>query len=159
MVQVHERTLQGDFLMALLRDLVISRRTTGNPLKVGTLLWKFMLFPCLCVYTCYTWLVMSCYVSLVCISCVSFRLCVDVFSSACRSKKQRRKGNSHHTHNTICRFPCIIPACQQSFAPALALQYEHIALCTSLCSLQAPSLTFSFKLLYNPSFALAVLHS
>ena len=34
MVQVHERTLQGDFLMALLRDLVISRRTAGNPLKV-----------------------------------------------------------------------------------------------------------------------------
>jgi HrpA-like RNA helicase len=33
-VQVHERTLQGDFLMALLRDLVISRRTAGNPLKV-----------------------------------------------------------------------------------------------------------------------------
>ncbi len=34
-VQVHERTLQGDFLMALLRDLVISRRTDGNPLKVN----------------------------------------------------------------------------------------------------------------------------
>ncbi|DBA76164.1 TPA: hypothetical protein ACH3X1_009895 [Trebouxia sp. C0004] len=32
--EVHERTLQGDFLMALLRDLVISRRTAGNPLKV-----------------------------------------------------------------------------------------------------------------------------
>ena len=34
MLQVHERTLQGDFLMALLKDLVVSRRTTGNPLKV-----------------------------------------------------------------------------------------------------------------------------
>lgn len=34
MMQVHERTLQGDFLMALLRDLVISRRAAGNPLKV-----------------------------------------------------------------------------------------------------------------------------
>lgn len=33
-VQVHERTLQGDFLMALLRDLLISRRTAGHPLKV-----------------------------------------------------------------------------------------------------------------------------
>lgn len=36
-MQVHERTLQGDFLMALLRDLVISRREAGNPLKVGPL--------------------------------------------------------------------------------------------------------------------------
>ena len=36
MLQVHERTLQGDFLMALLRDLVISRRAAGNPLKVRT---------------------------------------------------------------------------------------------------------------------------
>lgn len=33
-LQVHERTLQGDFLMALLRDLLISRRSAGNPLKV-----------------------------------------------------------------------------------------------------------------------------
>ena len=33
-LQVHERTLQGDFLMALLRDLVTSRRKAGNPLKV-----------------------------------------------------------------------------------------------------------------------------
>ncbi|KAL3158036.1 hypothetical protein ABBQ32_011644 [Trebouxia sp. C0010 RCD-2024] len=32
--EVHERTLQGDFLMALLRDLVTSRREAGNPLKV-----------------------------------------------------------------------------------------------------------------------------
>ena len=33
-VQVHERTLQGDFLMALLRDIVAARRSAGNPLKV-----------------------------------------------------------------------------------------------------------------------------
>ena len=32
--QVHERTLQGDFLMALLRDIVAARRSSGNPLKV-----------------------------------------------------------------------------------------------------------------------------
>ncbi len=32
--QVHERTLQGDFLMTLLRDIVASRRAAGNPLKV-----------------------------------------------------------------------------------------------------------------------------
>lgn len=38
--EVHERTLQGDFLMALLRDLVHERRKLGKPLKVrpfGTL--------------------------------------------------------------------------------------------------------------------------
>ena len=33
-VQVHERTLQGDFLMALLRELVVARRAAGRPLKV-----------------------------------------------------------------------------------------------------------------------------
>ena len=33
-VQVHERTLQGDFLMALLKDIVATRRAQGNPLKV-----------------------------------------------------------------------------------------------------------------------------
>ena len=33
-MQVHERTLQGDFLMALLRDIVAARRSAGNPLKV-----------------------------------------------------------------------------------------------------------------------------
>ncbi|GAB4817860.1 hypothetical protein N2152v2_004906 [Parachlorella kessleri] len=32
--EVHERTLQGDFLMALLRDLVSVRRAAGRPLKV-----------------------------------------------------------------------------------------------------------------------------
>ncbi|PRW58696.1 helicase domain-containing [Chlorella sorokiniana] len=32
--EVHERTLQGDFLMALLRDLVAVRRAAGRPLKV-----------------------------------------------------------------------------------------------------------------------------
>ncbi|KAK9832693.1 hypothetical protein WJX81_000845 [Elliptochloris bilobata] len=32
--EVHERTLQGDFLMALLRDIVATRRVAGNPLKV-----------------------------------------------------------------------------------------------------------------------------
>ena len=32
--QVHERTLQGDFLMALLRDIVAARRCYGHPLKV-----------------------------------------------------------------------------------------------------------------------------
>ena len=32
--EVHERTLQGDFLMALLRDIVTARRAAGNPLKV-----------------------------------------------------------------------------------------------------------------------------
>lgn len=31
---MHERTLQGDFLMALLRDIVAARRSAGNPLKV-----------------------------------------------------------------------------------------------------------------------------
>ena len=34
--QVHERTLQGDFLMALLKDLVAQRRAAGHPLKVPT---------------------------------------------------------------------------------------------------------------------------
>lgn len=34
-LQVHERTLQGDFLMALLKDIVILRRAQGNPLKVS----------------------------------------------------------------------------------------------------------------------------
>jgi len=33
-LQVHERTLQGDFLMALLKDIVLLRRAQGNPLKV-----------------------------------------------------------------------------------------------------------------------------
>ena len=33
-LQVHERTLQGDFLMALLRELVVARRAAGRPLKV-----------------------------------------------------------------------------------------------------------------------------
>ena len=33
-MQVHERTLQGDFLMALLCDIVAARRSAGNPLKV-----------------------------------------------------------------------------------------------------------------------------
>lgn len=32
--EVHERTLQGDFLMALLRDLVRVRRSASRPLKV-----------------------------------------------------------------------------------------------------------------------------
>lgn len=35
--EVHERTLQGDFLMALLKDLVIARRQMGKPLKVRPL--------------------------------------------------------------------------------------------------------------------------
>ena len=34
-MQVHERTLQGDFLIALLRDIVHSRRARGHPLKVN----------------------------------------------------------------------------------------------------------------------------
>ena len=34
-LQVHERTLQGDFLMALLKDIVTTRRAQGNPLKVN----------------------------------------------------------------------------------------------------------------------------
>jgi hypothetical protein len=34
-LQVHERTLQGDFLMALLKDIIILRRAQGNPLKVS----------------------------------------------------------------------------------------------------------------------------
>ena len=33
-MQVHERTLQGDFLMALLRELIGQRRNEGHPLKV-----------------------------------------------------------------------------------------------------------------------------
>ena len=32
--QVHERTLQGDFLMALLKDMVALRRAQNKPLKV-----------------------------------------------------------------------------------------------------------------------------
>jgi ATP-dependent RNA helicase DHX29 len=32
--EVHERTVQGDFLMALLRDLVLVRRQAGHPLKI-----------------------------------------------------------------------------------------------------------------------------
>lgn len=32
--QVHERTIQGDFLMALLKDIVAERQLQGNPLKV-----------------------------------------------------------------------------------------------------------------------------
>lgn len=32
--EVHERTLQGDFLIALLKDLVVHRRAAGHPLKV-----------------------------------------------------------------------------------------------------------------------------
>ena len=31
--QVHERTLQGDFLMALLKDILARRRAQGRPLK------------------------------------------------------------------------------------------------------------------------------
>ncbi len=33
-LQVHERTLQGDFLMALLKDILAARRAAGRPLKV-----------------------------------------------------------------------------------------------------------------------------
>ena len=33
--QVHERTLQGDFLMALLKDILARRRAAGRPLKVS----------------------------------------------------------------------------------------------------------------------------
>jgi ATP-dependent RNA helicase DHX29 len=32
---VHERTLQGDFLMALLKDIIAQRRAQGRPLKVS----------------------------------------------------------------------------------------------------------------------------
>jgi ATP-dependent RNA helicase DHX29 len=32
--EVHERTCQGDFLMALLREMVARRRAAGRPLKV-----------------------------------------------------------------------------------------------------------------------------
>ena len=35
--QVHERTLQGDFLMALLKDILARRRAAGRPLKVDLL--------------------------------------------------------------------------------------------------------------------------
>lgn len=38
MLQVHERTLQGDFLMALLKDILVARRAAGRPLKVQPLL-------------------------------------------------------------------------------------------------------------------------
>jgi HrpA-like RNA helicase len=31
---VHERTLQSDFLMALLKDILANRRAQGRPLKV-----------------------------------------------------------------------------------------------------------------------------
>ncbi len=37
--QVHERTLQGDFLMALLKELVVARRAAGRPLKVCLFPW------------------------------------------------------------------------------------------------------------------------
>lgn len=43
-VQVHERTLQGDFLIALLRDIIEQRRARGQPLKVLTL--PDVLLPC-----------------------------------------------------------------------------------------------------------------
>ena len=33
-LQVHERTLQGDFLMALLKDILVTRRAARRPLKV-----------------------------------------------------------------------------------------------------------------------------
>ena len=33
--QVHERTLQSDFLMALLKDILAKRRARGHPLKVS----------------------------------------------------------------------------------------------------------------------------
>jgi len=32
--EVHERTMQGDFLMALLKELIVRRRDAGLPLKV-----------------------------------------------------------------------------------------------------------------------------
>lgn len=41
-MQVHERTLQGDFLMALLKEILAKRRSMGNPLKVlptSLILW------------------------------------------------------------------------------------------------------------------------
>lgn len=34
-MQVHERTLQSDFLMALLKDILAKRRSRGHPLKVS----------------------------------------------------------------------------------------------------------------------------
>ncbi len=54
--QVHERTLQGDFLMTLLRDIVASRRAAGNPLKVRRSIRKAAAsdssaFPCLCYHS------------------------------------------------------------------------------------------------------------
>ena len=48
--QVHERTLQGDFLMALLRDLVTARRAAGNPLKASFDTFKTEL-PAVCLST------------------------------------------------------------------------------------------------------------
>ena len=43
--QVHERTLQGDFLMALLKDIVARRRALGNHLKVQSLKWCLVWYP------------------------------------------------------------------------------------------------------------------
>ena len=37
LLQVHERTLQGDFLMALLKDILAARRAAGRPLKVHSI--------------------------------------------------------------------------------------------------------------------------
>ena len=52
-IQVHERTLQGDFLMALLRQLVKQRRAQNKPLKVSLNLgcahhlWLAACLPCI----------------------------------------------------------------------------------------------------------------
>lgn len=35
LAQVHERTLQSDFLMALLKDILAQRRARGRPLKAS----------------------------------------------------------------------------------------------------------------------------
>lgn len=51
MLQVHERTLQGDFLMALLKDILVARRAAGRPLKVQHyFVTRSASLSCLCIW-------------------------------------------------------------------------------------------------------------
>ena len=50
-LQVHERTLQGDFLMALLKDILVARRAAGRPLKVQhCFVTRSASLSCLCIW-------------------------------------------------------------------------------------------------------------
>ncbi len=48
MPQVHERTLQSDFLMALLKDILAKRRARGRPLKVSQSQYHFTTIDLVC---------------------------------------------------------------------------------------------------------------